>query len=328
MDIKKWNHETRQAYVGTLIYSLLGILLAAVIVLGGTANVLAGGSGFLSTLLVVIVEIGIVAGYVIFFLAVKDLKTITEGEDKKAFEKVYISVLLNVVAVILAMFKLTIISGAFALAACLLLVWGYYTLKKSTAIAEFSPAAISGFGLLFTAEVLVLVGIVLEWIPVVSVIAGILEGIAWVLVILGWKKVATPVAVPGEEPVAEKPLFDTIKGVVVESVAEAKESVKDVKRDATETMKEVAGDVKEKAKEAKKDAAKKVQEAADKVSEKAKKADEKAEDLSEKAEEKVEEVVEKLEEAADKLEEKAEKVADKLEDKVEEVKENVKKKLD
>ena len=233
MDIRIWNKETRQAYVGTLLYSLLGILAAILAPIAGIGAIasLAGessGGGFASVLLV-IVELCIIAGYVIFFLAVKDLKNNTEGEDQSAFNKVYLSIVFDIVAAVFGIFHIGIVSGICAIVSCVLLLMAYSSLKKSATIGQLSPAALGGFKQLFTAEVLVVVAVVIGWIPLVGNIAGaILKVIAWVMVMLGWKKVATPVAVPGEAAAPEKSTLDTVKEVLVESAAEAKIVAKDV----------------------------------------------------------------------------------------------------
>ncbi|MBQ4388768.1 MAG: hypothetical protein II824_02185 [Bacteroidales bacterium] len=83
MDAIRWNKETRQAYVGTLLYSLLGILasiLTPIAAAGSLMSAVGGssGGGFIGVLLI-IVQLCVIAGYVMFFLAVKDLKEITEG---------------------------------------------------------------------------------------------------------------------------------------------------------------------------------------------------------------------------------------------------------
>lgn len=244
MDIKAWNKETKQAYVGTLLYSLLGIvasILTPIAVLGSLGSGSSGGGVLIS-----IIEILIILGYIIFFLAIKDLKSITEGDEQRAFKRIYLSIVFDIVGALLGIFHLGIISGILGLISCILLISAYSSLKKSSNIAQFSNQAVSGFGLLFTAEILVLVAICIGWIPIIKIIGGILKAIAWLLVLLGWRKVAKPVAIPGEEPQEEKPFLDSFKEVVAESVEEAK----DVAKEVAEKTKIVADEVSTKAKEA------------------------------------------------------------------------------
>ena len=293
MDIRIWNKETRQAYVGTLLYSLLGILaviLAPVAGLSALASFASGSSGGgFATVLLIIVELCIIVGYVIFFLAIKDLKNITEGEDQSAFGKVFLSIIFDILAAVFGMIPgVRWVGGILAIVSCVLLLMAYSSLKKSAAIGQLSPAATAGFGQLFTAEVLVAIAIVIGWIPLVGGIVGaILKVIAWVLVLLGWKKVATPVAVPGEAAAPEKSTLDTVKEVLAESAVEAKDVAKDV-----------AG-----------------------------KAAVMAEDLSDKVEDKVEELSDKAEDLAEKVSDKVEDLADKVEDKAKEVHAGLKEKI-
>ena len=255
MDIRIWNKETRQAYVGTLLYSLLGILAAILAPIAG-ASALASfasgssGGGFVATLLI-LVELCIIAGYVIFFLAVKDLKNITEGEDQRAFGKVFLSIIFDILAAVFGMIPgVRWVGGILAIVSCVLLLMAYSSLKKSAAIGQLSPAATAGFGQLFTAEVLVAIAIVIGWIPLVGGFVGaILKVIAWVLVLLGWKKVATPVAVPGEAAAPEKSTLDTVKEVLAESAVEAKDVAKDVADKAEDLAEKVSDKVEDKAKE-------------------------------------------------------------------------------
>ena len=119
------------------------------------------------------------------------------------------------------------------------------------------------------------------WIPLVGGFVGaILKVIAWVLVLLGWKKVATPVAVPGEAAAPEKSTLDTVKEVLAESAVEAKDVAKD--------MAEKAEDLAEKVSD-------KVEDLADKV-------EDKVEDIADKVEDKAKEVHAELKEKISKKE--------------------------
>ncbi|MBQ4388769.1 MAG: hypothetical protein II824_02190 [Bacteroidales bacterium] len=107
---------------------------------------------------------------------------------------------------------------------------GYNALKKSAAIAAFSPAAAKGFKRLFTAEILIIIGVVIGWIPLIGgVIGAIISVVAWVMILLGWKAVATPVVVEGMAPEAEKPITQVIAETVSESIEEIKEEIKEKK---------------------------------------------------------------------------------------------------
>ncbi|MBR1434237.1 MAG: hypothetical protein IJ584_03895, partial [Bacteroidales bacterium] len=170
MDIIGWNKETRQAYVGTLIYSLIGVLVsiltpfAAISGFVKTAAKLSGdnigGSGGLGVLLALL-EICIIVGYIMFYLAVKDLKNITDGEERNAFNKIKTSIILDIVAAFFAILHLglfgRLVCGILGIVSCIILLGAYSSLKSSKALSNLSPSAVSGFNLLFTAEVLILV---------------------------------------------------------------------------------------------------------------------------------------------------------------------------
>lgn len=250
MEISKWNKETRQAYVGTLLYSLLGIVAAILtpFVFIGKLAFLAGDGVGAAGVLYSIVEVMTIVGYVIFFLAVKDLRSITEGEDRKAFGRIYLSIVFDIVGAVFGIFHVGVLSGILGLVSCLLLISAFSSLKTSRAIGDVSTAAISGFGLLFTAEILVLVAICLGWIPVIKIIGSVLKAVAWLLVLLGWKRVAKPVAA-GDAPVEEPGIIDTVKEVVKESIEEAKEVASDPKaivENISEEAKETVEDIGEK----------------------------------------------------------------------------------
>lgn len=254
MDIRIWNKETKQAYVGTMLYSILGIvaaILTPIAAIGAIASLTgaASGGGVVGVLLI-ITEIAIIFGYVIFFLAIKDLKKITEGEVQKAFNKIYLSIIFDILGAIFSILHIGIISGLLAIASCILLLLAYSSLKKSSVIAEISSNAADGFSRLFTAEVLSIIGAVIALIPVLGFVGSILKLIAWIMILLGWKKIAIPVEIPGEAPEAEKGMFETIKEVVSDSIVEAKDTAKDIAKDISAKSEIVIDEVSAKAKEA------------------------------------------------------------------------------
>lgn len=253
MDIYSWNKETKQAYVGTLLYSLLGVLasiLTPFVNVGRVARALSvyagestvgSGASFLLTL----IELGIIVGYIVFFLAIKDLRKITEGEEQRAFRRVYQSIILDIVAAILSIIRWGFLSGILGLVSCFLLISAYSTLKSSRLLSEMSGSAVSGFSLLFTAEILILISIVIGWIPIIKVIGSCLKAIAWVLVLFGWQKAARPVMVANVIPQEGKPMFETVKEVFSESVVEAKDVAKELADKTRIVVDELSVNVKE-----------------------------------------------------------------------------------
>ena len=115
MDLNIWNKETNQAYVGTLLYSLLGILAAILTPFVGL-EALAAFSGdslgdeiSISGVILSIVETCIVLGYIVFLLAIKNLRNITDGEDQRAFKRLYLSIVFDIIAAVLGIFHLGIL---------------------------------------------------------------------------------------------------------------------------------------------------------------------------------------------------------------------------
>lgn len=250
MEIVNWNKETRQAYVGTLLYSLFGILvsiLSPFVFIGRVSRILSVSGPSTAGVMYSIFEVIVIVGYIVFFLAIKDLKNITEDEEKSAFGKIYLSIIFDIIGAFLGVFHLRIVSGILGILACIFLISAYSSLKESKNISSLSPKAASGFSLLFAAEILILVSICIGWIPFIKVVGSVLKAISWLLVLIGWKKVASPVQISGEESIKEKPVFDIVKEVLAESVDEAKY----VATEAIEKSKIIAEELETKTKEAK-----------------------------------------------------------------------------
>lgn len=237
MDTRKWNKATRQAFVGTLIYSLLGILTSVISPMVTVNNVARFFSAFSGgtyygdvgpNLLLALVEMGVILGYVVFFLAIKDLRKGTEGEEQHGFKRIGQSIYFDMAAAFFGIFHLRFLGGLFGLFSSIFLVSAYSTLKDTRSLSERSHSAVSGFSLLFVAEIMILVGIVLGWIPFIKVFGSVLKNVAWILVLLGWRKVARPVQIEEGGQNMEEPIFETIKEVLSESVQEAKAVAKEL----------------------------------------------------------------------------------------------------
>ena len=232
MDIAKWNKTSRNAYVGTLLYSLLGILatilavILAVVLAASLFGKLEAG-GVIVLILFIITELAVLFGYLIFFVAIKNFKNITEGEDKSAFNLLWIAVICTLVSTVLGFFVLSSVCSVLVkllgIASAVLMIIGFAKLKSSATMAAFSAPAVAGFRQLFTAQILAIVAVVLGWIPFVGgIFSGILSILVFIFTILGWKKVATPV---GDQSEAPKPFFENIKEVVVDSCKDGVASI-------------------------------------------------------------------------------------------------------
>ena len=82
-----------------------------------------------------------------------------------------------------------ILKGIDLIVAFIFMLLAYSGLKKSETFAGKDGAK-----LLFTAMILGAVGALLRIIPLIGIIGSILLIIEFILTILGWKKIATPVA--------------------------------------------------------------------------------------------------------------------------------------
>lgn len=232
MNASIWNKRTSQAYAGTVIYALFGILVSIIgslVALVTVSSALTGNmSSFsLSVVILALLQICVLAGYLMFFFGIKGLRDASAGEpDAPSFDKMYIAAILSLCGSFVSIFPIpvlsTIIAGCLKLAAVILLLIAYSNLKRSAALSAFSPAAAAGFGTLFTAELLSLIGSCISWIPLINFIGAIFAIVAFVLTFVGWKKVATPVVEAGAELQAPKSLVDLVKESVVESVEDTK----------------------------------------------------------------------------------------------------------
>lgn len=250
MDTNNWNKETRQAYIGTLLYSLFGIVAAILTpfaFIGRIARSLSTGGIGPAGVMYSISEVIIIFGYLIFFMAIKDLRNMTENEEKRAFNNIYLSIIFDIIGALFGVFHLRIISGILGLLACIFLITAYSSLKGSNSISLMSSSATSGFSLLFAAEILILVSICIGWIPVIKVIGSILKALSWLLVLIGWNKVARPVPSSEGGPSPDIPVSSSMKEVLAETVKEAKTFA----REAVVKGKIIADEVEIKSKEAK-----------------------------------------------------------------------------
>lgn len=178
--IQDWNRTTEAIYKNVMLYTIAGIAAAVF----GMIPLM----GWMSK----IFNIVVIAGYVAFYLRLKDLELIADPNDAPAVKKLCIGVLLYILGIMLTEIPVAgwILGPICYLISFIFLLLGYSALKKS----ETFPGK-DGMKLLFIASIIGLVAAVFGLIPLLgSVVAGILYIVVFVLVLLGWKKVATPVA--------------------------------------------------------------------------------------------------------------------------------------
>lgn len=176
-----WNRTTEAIYKNVLLYSIAAIAAAVF----GMIPLM----GWLGK----VFNFVVVAGYIAFYLRLKDLALLADPNDAPAVNKLCIGALLYILSLMVAEIPVAgwILSPICCLISFIFMLLGYSALKKS----ETFPGK-DGMKLLFLASIIGLVAAVFGLIPLLgSVVAGILYIVVFVLVLLGWKKVAEPAAV-------------------------------------------------------------------------------------------------------------------------------------
>ena len=177
--IQLWNRTTEAVYKNVMLYAIAGVCasLFAIIPLFGW--------------MVDICNMLVVAGFIAFFIRIKDLTALTEGADLESMKKLENGILIYVLALMLRkVLAIGWILGPIAnIVSCVFMLMGYNALKKS----ETFPGK-EGMKLLFIAMIVGIVGAILAIIPAIgAILGGICFIVEFVLVLLGWKKVAEPV---------------------------------------------------------------------------------------------------------------------------------------
>ncbi|MDR1338455.1 MAG: hypothetical protein LBK58_00090 [Prevotellaceae bacterium] len=208
-----WNRTTKSVFTGVLVYSIAGIVHT---VLGPIAD-LADGFSFMAMMGGVdsssmdgvsnmdnLAIVAIIVGYFLFLQGLKGFSGILNSQDGAQVKKIRNGVILGIVAAGLDFIPLMgIVSGIVNIIAFIIMLMAYSALKNS---ATFPPQARRGAGTLFTSQILIIIGVVLGWIPLIGgLFEFILSGIAYILVLVGWStiKKANPEAGttrPGEYP--------------------------------------------------------------------------------------------------------------------------------
>ena len=178
--IQDWNRTTEAIYKNVLLFSIAGIvasLFGMIPLMGWLAKPF---------------NILVVAGYVAFYMRIKDLTLLSDPNDAAAMKKLTTGVLLYLLGIILGEVKLIgwILCPILFIIGFIFMLLAYSALKKSETFAGKA-----GMSMLFIAMIIGLVGAIFAIIPLVgTIIAGILYIVEFVFVLLGWKKVAEPVA--------------------------------------------------------------------------------------------------------------------------------------
>ena len=189
---EQWSQETKKIFNGILLYSFAGIAhgildpIDSLMSMGKMFGASSGG-GTISTLCYIALA-GIIGGYVLTFLGLSGFKNILKTEDAASISKIRTAFVLALVGAAVSFIPLMgWVGGILNIIAFILMLMGYSALKKS---ATFPELARKGASLLFVAVILLIVGAILDFIPVAGgVLNGIFSIIAYIMTLLGWKKI-------------------------------------------------------------------------------------------------------------------------------------------
>ncbi|MBQ0080324.1 MAG: hypothetical protein KBS95_02070 [Alistipes sp.] len=174
----QWNRTTAAIYKNVLLYSVAGVvasLFGIIPLCGWIAD---------------IASVLLIAGFVAFYMRVKDLALLASEQDAAALNKLSNGVCIFLLAKMLVYIPAigSLFLGPIAMVvAFVLMLLAYNSLKKS----ETFPNA-CGMKTLSLALILGVVGAVLAIIPLIGIVGKIIILVAYIMIILGWKKVATP----------------------------------------------------------------------------------------------------------------------------------------
>jgi len=188
----QWSQETKKIFNGILLYSLGGIAygildpIDSLMSAGEMVGVTSGG-GIISTLCYILLA-AIIIGYVLTFLGLTGFRKILELNDATAIGKVRTAFILAIIAAGVSFIPLMgWAAGILNIIAFILMLLGYSALKTSTTFPELAR---KGASTLFVALILLLVGAIIGFIPFVGgIIEGVLSIIAYIMTLLGWKKI-------------------------------------------------------------------------------------------------------------------------------------------
>jgi len=194
--IRNWTASVKQIYTGVLLYSILGIvdsILSPILSLADTASSILsfaggggyGGSGIFGTLSVLI-SLGIVAGYILYFLGLIKFQPLQQSPiDNAAIGKIKTAAILIAVGSLLSFIPVAggFLDGILSFIGFIINIMAFSTLKSS---ATFPNKGKEGASKIFTAMILQIIAVCLGWIPIVNFISAILSIIAFILILSGW----------------------------------------------------------------------------------------------------------------------------------------------
>jgi hypothetical protein len=198
MDKTLWSQQTKKIFNGILLFSIAWVfygifepiesLVSGIDTLAsfsGASNP-TGGAGTVLSTIVYLLLIGIGWGYVLTIVGLRHFGNMLEEADKKAVGSLRTAFILALIAVGLDFIPLPgIISDILYLIAIILMLMGYNQLKASSTF----PGG-KGASTLFVAMILIVVGWVLDFIPLIGDwMEALLRIIAYIMTLVGWNKI-------------------------------------------------------------------------------------------------------------------------------------------
>ena len=197
---ESWQKTTQSIYNGVLLYSLSGIVYAIlnpISKIGGTLSYMSGSNetGGLSIFCNFLL-IGIIVGYFMYLNGLNGFSKILTPGDSAAIKKVYNSVILVLIAEIFGFIPLFgWIGSILRIISFIMMLMGYAVLKKSQ---TFPKRANLGASKLFSAMILLLIGVVLGSLPLSGRFLQMpFDIIAFILTLTGWAAIKN--TIPSEE---------------------------------------------------------------------------------------------------------------------------------
>lgn len=190
-NVQTWSHTTRKIFNSVLLFSL-GSIAAGI--MAGLSSMWSLGSGAFNvfTVIIWIWAIAVITGYIMYFAGLGNLRNLVGEKEVSALGQIRTAAILTIAAaVLIALNAPGWIAVIINFAAYVIMLVGFNTLKKSPMMPE---RARNGFSQLFISMLLAIIAaglsVIFGWVGIaVSIIAGLLNIVAFIMVITGWAAV-------------------------------------------------------------------------------------------------------------------------------------------
>jgi uncharacterized membrane protein len=208
---QEWSKATSTIFYGVLIFSLAGIVEAILSPIaklteaaskvsnlsGGFGGLFGGSSGSssgdgdtLSLIIEWIAPIAVILGYIMYLSGLGSFRKLLDKNDGLAVGKVRTGVILMIVGIAVKWIPLIgdFLGAIISIIGFILAMVGFSKLKNSS---SFPEDACKGASMLFTAQILLIIGWIIDFIPLIGGwIDAILSFIALlILTLVGWAKI-------------------------------------------------------------------------------------------------------------------------------------------